>query len=574
MGKGKDQIGSQTAEKKVDGEQIGSGPAEVDRLSKWLDGEGEGSALLTWLGEDGGMVPEDELAELKERISRYETELAAMHTLLASETASEKESALERLQALIAERDRLRDEKVSEQPNGESNGLMENQQVELRERFHAELKDKDEQWRRQEAELTGRSASLEKELAKIKIEMKLKEDELSVLRSNGGTISSDLIGKLEVLQGKEREFLTLKQEADDLRVRLTEREEEMDRIREAITYKEDELIRREEDLMYREKLYTGERKKLEEMKRETGGLEEAEIMKKLEALKAEVASKEDELRSKERYILAKQEELRLRESGMIEDEITYREKERALEFQERKVKSGSPRLDDLLMGGLPIGSNIMIHGPPFIGKEVMTNTFAVEGLRKGIPVIMVLTDRTSKIVREEMKYIVSGYEEYEKLGLVKYVDTYSRAMGDDAKDIYTTYIDEPNDHEKLGEIVENIAREFKEKHDYYRVVFRSVSTLIAYSDPNSAFRFLSPLCGRRKKDDAVSLFIVEKGMHSEPEIQMLGSIMDGMIDFKVDQLKTFFAIKGISDVQSRAYIKYTATKSALTIGSFALDHIR
>jgi len=340
------------------------------------------------------------------------------------------------------------------------------------------------------------------------------------------------------------------------------------------SHKEDELIRREEDLMYREKVYTAERNKLEEMKRETGGLEEAELMKKLESLKAEVASKEDDLRTKERYILAKQEELRLREHGMIEDEITYREKERALELQERKVKTGIPRFDDLLLGGMPIGSNIMIHGPPFIGKEVMANIFVVEGLRKGIPTIFVLTDKTAKIVREEMKYVVSGYEEYEKIGLVRYVDTYSRAMGDDAQDKYTVYIDEPNDHEKLGTVVESIAQEFKEKHEYYRLIFRSVSTLIAYSDPNQAFRFLSPLCGRRKRDQAVSLFIVEKGMHSEPEIQMLGSIMDGMVDFKVDQLKTFFAIKGISDVQSRNYIRYTATKSALTIGSFALDHIR
>lgn len=254
--------------------------------------------------------------------------------------------------------------------------------------------------------------------------------------------------------------------------------------------------------------------------------------------------------------------------------ITYREKERALELQERKVKTGITRFDDLLLGGMPIGSNIMIHGPPFIGKEVMANTFAVEGLRKGVPAIFVLTDKTSKDIRDEMKYIISGYEEYEKLGLVKYVDTYSRAMGDDANDPYTIYIDEPNDHEKLGDTVDELARAFKEKHEYYRLIFRSVSTLIAYSDPNSAFRFLSPLCGRRKKDLAVSLFIVEKGMHSEPEIQMLGSIMDGMVDFKVDQLKTFFAIKGISDVQSRTYIRYTATKSALTIGSFALDHIR
>lgn len=551
-----------------------AGQADVDKLSKWLDGDSEGSALLTWLGEGGDAVSEDDQTDLKERATRFEAELAEVRGLLASENISgNEEGTVNRLKALIAQMNELR-AGSSNASHVQSIGLVDGPDNDLLERFHAELKEKDEQWRKQENDLTERCNGLEKELAKLKIDLKLKEDELVVLRGSGSTVTADVLKKLEGAQAKERDYLMQKQEADDLRVRLKEREEESDRIREAITYKEDELIRREEDLMYREKVYTGERRKLEEMKRETGGLEEAELMKKLEALKAEVSSKEDELRSKERYILAKQEELRLREQGMIEDEITYREKERALELQERKVKTGITRFDDLLLGGMPIGSNIMIHGPPFIGKEVMANTFAVEGLRKGVPAIFVLTDKTSKDIRDEMKYIISGYEEYEKLGLVKYVDTYSRAMGDDANDPYTIYIDEPNDHEKLGDTVDELARAFKEKHEYYRLIFRSVSTLIAYSDPNSAFRFLSPLCGRRKKDLAVSLFIVEKGMHSEPEIQMLGSIMDGMVDFKVDQLKTFFAIKGISDVQSRTYIRYTATKSALTIGSFALDHIR
>ncbi|HOE53474.1 MAG TPA: ATPase domain-containing protein [Methanomassiliicoccales archaeon] len=573
MTKGKDRSVPRAEQGNAEQVSLTADQAEVERLSRWLDGEGQGSALLTWLGEGGDFASEDELAELKDRVGRYEMELAAVRALLAVDGA-EGEGTAQRLQALIQERDALK-EAVSKAvaPNG-GNGLAESKEKELLERYHAEIKDKDEQWKRTEGELSARIATLEKELAKTKIELKLKDDELAVLRNGGGTVNADLLGRLESLQSKEREFLMLKQEADDLRVRLKEKEEELDRIREAITYKEDELIRREEDLMYREKVYTAERKRLEEMKRETGGLEEAELMKKLEALKAEVATKEDELRAKEKYVLARQEELRLREQGLIEDEITYREKERALELQERKVKTGIPRFDDLLLGGIPIGSNIMIHGPPFIGKEVMANTFLVEGLRKGIPALIVLTDRTPKDVRDEMKYIMAGFEEYEKLGLVRYVDTYSRAMGDDASDPYTVYIEQPNDHERLGETIDKLAKEFKEKHEYYRLVFRSVSTLIAYSDPNSAFRFLSPQCGRRKKDQAVSMYIVEKGMHSEQELQMLGSIMDGMVDFKVDQLKTFFAIRGISDVQSRAYIWYTATKSALTIGSFALDHIR
>ena len=574
MAKGKEVAEARAEQVAADKDSPAAGPADVERLSKWLDGEDEGSTLLTWLGEGGDVVPEDELAELKERLARYEAELAAVRALLASDgTGDAEDSPVQRVQSLIAERDRL----LQSSQNGKAvngNGLLESQEKEIIERYHAELKEKEEEWKHAGDELSARSATLEKDLAKIKIELKLKDEELAVLRNGGGTVSADLLGKLETLQSKEREFLTLKNEADDLRIRLKEKEEELDRIREAITYKEDELIRREEDLMYREKVYTAERKKLEEMKRETGGLEEAELMKKLEALKAEVANKEDACRAKERYVMAKQEELRLREQGLIEDEITYREKERALEIQERKVKTGISRFDDLLLGGMPIGSNIMIHGPPFIGKEVMANTFIMEGLRKGVPAIIVLTDKTPKDVRDEMRFIMSGFEEYEKLGLVKYVDTFARAMGVDDADPHTTYIDRPDDHEKMAEAIEAIAKQFKEKHEYYRLLFRSVSTLIAYSDSNAAFRFLSPMCGRRKKDQAVSLFIVEKGMHSEQELQMLGSIMDGMVDFKVDQLKTFFAIRGISDVQSRAYIRYTATKSALTIGSFALDHIR
>jgi len=70
------------------------------------------------------------------------------------------------------------------------------------------------------------------------------------------------------------------------------------------------------------------------------------------------------------------------------------------------------------------------------------------------------------------------------------------------------------------------------------------------------------------------MFTIEKGVHGDQEIQMIGSLMDGMIEFKIENLNTFLSIKGISDVQSRAFIRYSATKGAVSIGSFSLDHIR
>ena len=74
---------------------------------------------------------------------------------------------------------------------------------------------------------------------------------------------------------------------------------------EIVEYKERELARREEDLTYRERKATEERRRLEEAKQTTGGLEEAELKKRLEELRAEVGKREKELKAKEEFLRAK-----------------------------------------------------------------------------------------------------------------------------------------------------------------------------------------------------------------------------------------------------------------------------
>jgi KaiC/GvpD/RAD55 family RecA-like ATPase len=476
----------------------------------------------------------------------------------------------ERESLLLSKERELSNKKLM--PNGEGSGT--GSVSELEERFQAELRDKETEFRDKEKDYRSKIDYLAEELKRKSIEDQQKGDELRLAKMSTSDATKEVEQKLRDVQLKEKRMALMEEELARLKIEIRERDDELKKIREVVGYKEQELMRREEDLDYREKLMNGERRKIDEAKRETVGLDETEYKKRLEDLKSEISRKEEELISKEKFLNAKSEDLRLREQGVIEDEITKREEERAIEFTVAKVKTGNSRFDDLLLGGIPFGSNVLIHGPPFIGKEVMIAQFVGEGLKKGIPAIWVITDKTPKDIRDEMNQIVSGYEEYERLGLVRYIDSYSRAMGESTSDPYAIYIDEPTDHEKIMESTEKVAREFKEKHKYYRLAFRSLSTLIAYSDPNTAFRFLSPFCGRRKRDGAVSMYTIEKGMHGEQEIQMLGSIMDGMVDFKLDQLKSFFSVQGISDVQSRTYIRYTVGKHGLSIGSFSLDHIR
>jgi len=364
-------------------------------------------------------------------------------------------------------------------------------------------------------------------------------------------------------------------EVKNLKAELIQKDEELKKISNLLKFKDSEFGQREEDLLYRERTFEEEIRRFEVAKKEASGLEELDMKKRLEALKDEIQINEEEIKNKEKYLNSKENELRRREQNLIEEEIETREEERAIEVQQAKVKTGNRRFDDLLLGGIPFGSNILVHGPPFTGKEVLIGQFISEGLTKGVPCIFVLTDKTPSDIRKEMQFIISGFEEYEKLDLVRYVDTYSMSMGQATEDPYTTFIEDPTDHKGIMEAVEVEAKKYEENgHRYYRLAFRSLSTLVAYSDPISTFRFLSPFCGKRKRDKAVSMFAMEKGMHGDQEIQMFGSVMDGMIDFKVDQLKTYFAVKGITDIQSRTYIRYTSTKSSLSIGSFSLDHIR
>jgi len=397
---------------------------------------------------------------------------------------------------------------------------------------------------------------------------------VKITSGTGKGIDKEVLKKLEDVQRLERSLVLREKEVQQLKEELRIHEDEMKKIKEPMRYKEEEMLRREEDLMFREKLIQEEQKKVARAQAELTGQDEITLKKRLEELQSEVTAKEEEIRAKEKYLASKEEDLRLREQGVITDEIEKREADRQLEIKQEKIKTGTPRLDDLLLGGIPFGANVLVYGPPFTGKEVLMSVFIAEGLKKGVPAIWVMTEKSPKEIREEMMFVLSGYEEYEKRGLVKYVDAYSRSMGDESQDPYTEYIESPTDYESIQKAIESVSKAFKEKHQYYRVAFRSISTLIAYLDPGTAFRFLSPVVGRRKRDGAVAMYTIEKGVHGEQEIQMIGSLMDGMIEFKVENLNTFLAVKGICDVQSRAFIRYSASKSNVTIGSFSLDHIR
>lgn len=437
--------------------------------------------------------------------------------------------------------------------------------------------------RRREMLLLEKEQKLKEKEEELKVREKtlIEKAEIGAVGEGGGIaviqkLESELREKEQSMMSVQKSLLLRDEELQRIRTELKLKEEELEKLKAPLAYKEQEILRREEDLKYREERMSREARKISETKGKLGtALEQEEASRRLQALEREIAMKEAEIRTREKYLAGKAKELELKARGMVETEIEMSKEERLLEVQEERAKTGTPRLDDLLYGGFPMSNNIIVYGPPFIGKEILINCFIAEGLKKGIPAIWVLTNKSINTIREEMQYVLPAYKDIENLGIVRYVDIYSRSVGEVTTEPGVIYVEQATDCSAILDAVDSIVSEFKKKkYEYYRLGFVSISTLMVRLDPSTTFKFLQPFCGKRKREKAVALYTLEAGMHSDTDISMLGHMMDGEIVFKSEQLKTMLVVKGVGDVQSREWIQYTYTKRGLSIGSFALKHIR
>ncbi len=526
-------------------------------LKSWLVGGGstfvdeDKDSLKGWLeGEEDMFLLAEEKIEAEEMPLEEGEDVAKLKEMLEKETLKNEELQKE-VEALNKEIEELKKQLL--EPLPEDVKALKQREMELREEI-ARLKAQAPS----RGVAVGTAAVSLAEIEKIKAQAK-----------DGKT--KELMDKIHDLM---KELAERDKIIEDLKNELAMREQELRKLKETLKFKEEEFSRREEDLMYREKKMEAERRKLEMARAEMENMDELALKRRLEDLQEEIRRKEEELKAKERYLRAKEAEIEAKLKGLAEKEVELSEEEVKIEIRERKVRTGTRRLDDLLYGGFPLGSNVLIYGPPYSKKEILVYAFIAEGLRKGVPAIWVLTDMTVDSLRKEMEFVLPAYEEYERMGLVYYIDAYSKSIGDYEEIEGVVYLDSQVDVEGIAREVDRIAKEIKEKSKYYRLAFKSLSTIMTYLDKQSLLRFLQPFTTKRKRDDAVALYLVEKGLHSEKDIEMVGSTMDGRIEFKIESHKTFLSVLGITEVQSRNWIEVSATKSGITLGSFTLGHIK
>ncbi len=239
-----------------------------------------------------------------------------------------------------------------------------------------------------------------------------------------------------------------------------------------------------------------------------------------------------------------------------------------------RLPTGVKRLDALLGGGLPAGAAGLLYGPPFLGKETLARRAFLANLQAGIPAILILTNTATADVRAQLAH-EPGYQAAEKKHLARYIDTYSVSIGAQDKSQDATYLDGALDLNGIAVAVNQAQKDIIGEHSHHLLVLDSVSTLIAYSTAQTAFRFLQTLIGRTRRVGATGLYLMDHGMHTDADIQMFKHLMTGVIEVRDQSGKPHLQAQGLGAPQGLGWVEYRFTESSFDItGSFAAGRIR
>jgi KaiC/GvpD/RAD55 family RecA-like ATPase len=245
-----------------------------------------------------------------------------------------------------------------------------------------------------------------------------------------------------------------------------------------------------------------------------------------------------------------------------------------MDQRERKISMGNEKIDELLTGGVRVGSGIVLIGPPFSGKYILAWNFIAQSLKESVPVVIITTDRDINEIKYQVGKIYPAVDEAENDGLLKFVDIYSRSIQAQSPSKHATVIDSITNISSLLKNTDLIGTEIRKKYPYYRLLFTSLTSYATELDEKLLLKFVQQFSQKRKSENCVSIYLMEAAVFDKKLIEAVAYLVDGMIEFKNEASKSFLKVTGLGNVRSRDWIEIYTTDTSFDLGSFTLEKIR
>lgn len=174
--------------------------------------------------------------------------------------------------------------------------------------------------------------------------------------------------------------------------------------------------------------------------------------------------------------------------------------------------------------------NLMLYGPPMSGKTTLGLQFLHSGLVRGEHAILLATGETAESAVGRARIYGWEFEGFEREGILRVLDCYSRSVGIPCSDTASILrLPGPSELTGISVAISRLCSDFRKTQRQIRMLFDSVSSLLLYASLPRVLRFLHVLLGRLKAVDAVSLLVVEEGMHHDEAVTGIETLCDGLI---------------------------------------------
>ena len=246
-----------------------------------------------------------------------------------------------------------------------------------------------------------------------------------------------------------------------------------------------------------------------------------------------------------------------------------------IENENQRISTGFARLDDLLHGGYPSSSNILLSGPPYSSKFTLANRFIVSSLKESYPVVIVSMDKPISEIKSDLYAMGISADSYEDSGYLKFVDAYSRSIQMDNNDRNAIVLDNVSNISNFLKAMDQNCSMMLSSMGKYRMVFFSLTAWITQSSDDKLFpKALQHFSQRRKMEGSTTLYLIEDGIFQRSLYENMNYFMDGSVEFRTESSAEYLRVRGMKEAQSRDWIEVVHNGNDLTLGSFELKRIR
>ncbi|MEM2982688.1 MAG: RAD55 family ATPase [Candidatus Bathyarchaeia archaeon] len=192
---------------------------------------------------------------------------------------------------------------------------------------------------------------------------------------------------------------------------------------------------------------------------------------------------------------------------------------------EKKLSTGIDFVDELLQGGIPSPSTILLMGDPGSGRELFIYQMVAEFLREGRGVTYVSTDDFPSRIREAIIRLGVDVEHYEADGKIVFVDCYSKLVGSESGEKYNV------DPSNLVEQAILLSKLLPENDGL--LVLDSATTLFQSAGVKSSIEFLRRITARVRKSEVNFLVSLANGVFHPAIVVAAQEVVDGVIETKI-----------------------------------------